>query len=331
MKKLLVIIAILACSVIGLIYLNRVKKASIPSPQSYSIAIFTPASHPALEEIEQGFKETLLKAGGAYSFTIFNANGNKTLQRAQAEEIMNQKFDLVFTIGTSCAQLAYEVAKKKGNVTPQIFCEVDDPVGLHIVESLMSSGNQSTGIMEGANYEKQLVLLQKIKPATKKILLAYDPTHGRGLEKDKIVIQKILNRLGIELQAVEIAQSNEISQKIPGLLEGVDVILILKDNTLVSGIDGLITLANRHGITLLASDLNSGEKGAALAFGYAEYESGAQAALKAIKILRDHVAPSAIPITAVPDLHMVVNKKALQAQNLILDAHMLEQIERGNL
>jgi putative tryptophan/tyrosine transport system substrate-binding protein len=329
MKKLLILLCI-ACIALGA-YIYLSKKTMPLSPNSYAIAIFTPVTHPALEEIEQGFKETMEKAPGHYSFITFNANGNKTLQRAQAEEIMNEKFDAVLTIGASCTQLAFEVAKKKENKTPLIFCAVDDPVSMGIINSLASSGNQLTGVIEFTDYRKQLSLLKLIKPDTKKILLVYDPTHGTGLEKDKAEIQAILDQLGIQLQAVEIYQAQEISQKVPGLLAGVDVILVLKDNTIVAGIDGLITLARRHGITLLASDLNSGKKGAALAYGFTEYDSGAQAALKAIKIINEHVSPAAIPITAVPDIKMVVNKEAMHDQNIELTSDMLERIEHGNL
>src|SRR5580692_7792331 len=60
------------------------------------IAIFEPASHPAIDEIAHGFQETLEKGGNNYDFKIYNANGNKTLQRAQAEEICNGGFDLIF-------------------------------------------------------------------------------------------------------------------------------------------------------------------------------------------------------------------------------------------
>ena len=53
------------------------------------VAIFTPTTHPALEEVEQGFKETIQKLSSKpYVFTTFNANGNRSLLRAQAEEIV---------------------------------------------------------------------------------------------------------------------------------------------------------------------------------------------------------------------------------------------------
>src|SRR4029079_14670238 len=52
------------------------------------VAILIPVSHPSLEKIEQGFKDTLTSLGkNRYQCDVFNAGGNKTLLRAQAEEI----------------------------------------------------------------------------------------------------------------------------------------------------------------------------------------------------------------------------------------------------
>ncbi len=45
-----------------------------------------------------------------------------------------------------------------------------------------------------------------------------------------------------------------------------DLVLILKDNTVVSALDALTHLCERYKKPLFASDLNSTEKGAAVAF-----------------------------------------------------------------
>jgi ABC-type uncharacterized transport system substrate-binding protein len=50
----------------------------------YSVAVVVPALHKALEEIQRGFEETLVKKYGLQvTFKVFNANGNRALLRAQ--------------------------------------------------------------------------------------------------------------------------------------------------------------------------------------------------------------------------------------------------------
>src|ERR1700722_3552821 len=107
MQKIVILLTVIMISIAAYIGFNLItKEMHKKSGQKYSIAIFTPITHPSLEEIEQGFKEVMLKKhADKLEFVTFNANGNKTLQRAQADEILNGNFDLFFTIGAGCSQL----------------------------------------------------------------------------------------------------------------------------------------------------------------------------------------------------------------------------------
>src|SRR6202030_4169062 len=119
-----------------------------------------------------------------------------------------------------------------------------------------------------------LNLLIALKPSIKQLLLVYDPSQGSGLEKDKYEIADIVKKKNIALHAIEIQNVSEIQQKVTGFMTNADTIMILKDHTAVSGIDSLIILCQRYHIPLLASDLNSGIKGAVLAYGIREFDSG---------------------------------------------------------
>ena len=329
MKKMIIASLIVGTMVSGIWYFDMHKKHDKTNNgnKEYRIAILTPTTHPALEEIEQGFKETLRKINTAdYLFTTFNANGNKTLLRAQAEEIVNNDYDLIFTIGATPSQTIVQLVKKKGVTTPHVFCAVD---GQKFAQQLTASNHFTTGVYTETDYKTEIDVLRNLKPTTKNVLLVYDPTHGIGLEKDKQEIEQYLKRYDITLHSVEIYQANEIQQKVSALLPSIDVILVLIDNTVVAGIDALITLCNRYGVTLLASDLASGEKGAALAYGITEYESGINAAEKARSILIDNKKPNELPITAVTNFRISINKNTMPTQHLEVDAETIKALKIG--
>jgi len=288
----------------------------------YSIAILTPTSHPALEEIEAGFKETLEEVYKVpVSCFVYNANGNKTLMRAQAEEMVMGAYDLIFTIGSACSQMVAELEKKRHRAIPQVFASVADKA---YAEQLIATNPFATGCYVEPNYEKQIDLLLTIKPTLKNVLLVYDPTQGIGLEKDKNKIQTYLAQRAIKLHAVEVYSAHEIQQKVAGLLSGIDSVLVLTDNTVVAGIDSLITLCNRYGVTLFASDLASGKKGAALAYGTTERQAGVESAKKAYQILLNAKNPSSIPVSAVDDFVLAINKETMGMQNSILDDEKID-------
>jgi putative tryptophan/tyrosine transport system substrate-binding protein len=289
----------------------------------FKIAIFEPALHPAIEEISQSFRATLDNQGThPYEFNVYNANGNKTLQRAQAEEIINQNYDLIFIIGASCTKLIKELTTKKQLDTPVVFCAVDDPVGMGIISSLQDSQNHLTGVIESPDYQRQLAILTTLKPATRTIVLVYDPTHGTGLEKDRQQITALAATYGITVQAIPIYNAGELQQKIESQLAAVDVALVLKDNTVVAAIDGLIRLCNRYGVTLYVSDLNSGEKGASLAYGVYEKEYGIASAAKVLLILEKSQAPHSIPTTALHAYVVAINEKTAVQQKLVIEPTM---------
>lgn len=263
------------------------------------IAILTPVTHPSLEQIEKGFKETVEASHpGKYRFVTYNAQGNKTLMRGEIEEIAGKEYPLVFTIGTSASQMTTEVFGKKELATPIVFTCVNDPVGL--------SGHV-TGVEELVDFEKELDLVLQYKPDIQKILLVLNPMEP-GIAKDGEKVREILAGRGIELIRAEVFQTNEFIPKVSPLIGRADALLVLKDNTVVSGLDALIKLCNRHQIPLIASDLDSPDRGATFGYGVHEVEFGIEGAKKALLILENHMAPEEIPVTPISNFIFKVNQ-----------------------
>lgn len=280
------------------------------------IAILTPVTHLSLEQIEKGFIETIERdSPGTYQFITYNAQGNKTLMRSEVEEIVSKNYALVLTIGTTSSQMMAEVTTKKGVKIPLVFTCVNDPVGFQIIISEQFPGAYITGVKELLDFKEELNCLLKFKPHLKTVMLVFNPMEP-GLEKDHQEIRRILKEQEIDLITVEIFQTNELMTKIPPFMDQADAVVILKDNTVVPGLDLLVKLCNRHQIPLMASDLDSPERGAAFGYGVHEIEFGVEAAKKALQVLKNHIPPGEIPVTAASQFILKINSEAARKQGI---------------
>lgn len=345
MKKVLIVLSIF-CNFIFLFYFFRVATQLEKSRALYSsrvtfaqnncsesalkktIAILLPISHPALDQIKNGFMDTLTNHPLLNcKFRIFNANGNRSLMRAQIEEILEGKFDILFTVGALASQMAKEVTHKKQSTLPIVFAAVANPTKLELVNSLIFSGNNLTGSAAISDYSQEVNLLLKIKPSIKNVLVVYDPSQSSGLSADYAQVHSLFGRRGVTVKAVEIYHPGEIIQKIPALLPHYDVVFIFKDNTIVSAVDVLIKLCKQNNVTLFTNDLDSVDKGAALGFGVHERSFGVDAAKCASEILVDEKRPSEVPIQVTKTFKLRINSKVMNQQNLGLDNDLLSLIQ----
>lgn len=300
--------------------------------KSYTIAILSPAVHPSLTKIVDGFKTTLAEHGISAHFKEYNANGSKTLMRAQAEEIVSHSPDLVFTIGTSASSMIYQLVTKEQRTIPLIFSAVSDPVELGLVKSLEKPGSIATGISDVTNHEPaQVEAFLTIKPTVQHIVLVYDPSQSLTLDQERATFEKLFAVHGVKVHPLIVEHHNQVLSKTTAVLEQIlpkttaanTAVMILTDHTTVSAVDSLIKLCNNTGVTLFTSELESVDKGAALAFGIEQYQYGAQAAKQAHQILVQQEPASTIPVIPLHDFKVKVNRAAAQKQQLVIDPELL--------
>lgn len=330
-KPLIVMIIFMVMFVFGVFFKKQIelffKKPEIKvEHKAFRVAILVPIVHPSIEEIRTGFIDTLNKSV-ACMYDDYNANGNRTLLRNQAEEIAMKKYDLIFTIATGPALIMKEVCEQRQSNTPIVAGAVDNPVGVQLVSSMESSGNNVVAVTGTDSFDEQIELLKFLKPSLKSILLVYSP--GSGLDQKKEAVAQICRDNGIDFGSVEVFSINDIIQKVPSVMNRYDTVMVLKDNVVVSGIESLINVCNRTHKTLYASDLNSGDKGAALSYGVSEYNDGVEAAYKAVEILKNGKNPSELSSYVCNDFKIKVNTQTMEDQDVHIDKRLLKLIKSG--
>ena len=278
----------------------------------YRIALITPVTHPALERIEHSFKQTLDKfVQQPIAYTTYNAQGKKTLMHAQVAEALTGNYDVIVTLAAAPTLMTCALADKMGSVAPIVFAAVAKPERNGIVQSCAI-----TGVVEQYDPHEQVRALVYFKPACKNVLVIYDPTQTPELRRDAQAATELLQARHVHVRTSEITGVADLSTRAASLLDGIDAVVVLIDNTVVSGIDVLIKLCNQRGITLVASDLDSGIKGAALAVGVRQDQYGVVAARQAFEILVNKKPAAQIAYHVLDDQLIQVNTKTMQTQRL---------------
>ncbi|MBT3456129.1 ABC transporter substrate-binding protein [bacterium] len=306
---------------------KKIGQNTADKEKKYCVAILTPTTHPSLEKIEKGFKETLQQNSNKnITFKTYNANGSKTLMLSQAKDTSMGKFDLIFTIAAGPTIMAKEALLKTQTKTPIVFAAVSNPEEYGIKQSEI---NQITGITDQYNPELQAQALKLFKPNAKNMLIIYDPSQTPQLEKDSNTAKKEFEKNGMSVIKAEIFNIGDLARKVPSSIKNIDTILVLIDNTIVSGANILIKECNRNSITLLASDLDTGTRGAAIAVGVDEKMYGINAAQMAYKVLFKKIPANTIAYSPLCSQKIQVNTKTMKSQGLQIDKKTLLLLEKG--
>lgn len=334
---------------IGIIYLNYVAPRPMQPTQAErdarskngalrKIALICPA-RAMVKNILNGFMETLEnEAQFNYDLKIYDANSNRSLMRSNIEAAIEEQYDVLVPIGSQAAQMTKELTEKRQALIPVVFGGTGDPIKLELIADPDSSGNHLTGVsVVGNDWIDQMVdLIPVIAPHVKKVLIPYDPTGlGGALEQYHERFVKALEGHDYQVTSVQLFETNEIGDKVTPFIGDADMVLVLPDYVVVSGMEHVARLCQNHKkCVYVAQNLAMLKKGATFAFGYREEDIGIGVAHHVRRIIEHRQKPTDIPINRMESTYRVgVNIDNARAQGVLdkLDESILFLMEHGEV
>lgn len=280
--------------------------------KQYQIGITQFAVHPSLDAATKGFKQALKDKGINAKFDEQNAQADMNNTQTIAKNFVGNKVDLIFANATPSAVAALNATKD----IPIVFTSVTDPVGAELVKSFDKPGKNITGTTDNhpdATGKTIGFITNEVK--AKNIGVIYNSGEQNSVVQVKQV-KKLAEEKGAKLVEVSVSTSAEVKQAAESLVGRVDAIYIPTDNTVVSALESVISVANSKKIPLFVGELDSMKKGAVAASGFNYYDIGYQSGLMAATILTGKKKPSEIPVELPKTLKLVINKKAAEVQGL---------------
>jgi len=274
------------------------------------------AEHPSLDAATDGFKKALEDAGFEegkdIEFDFQNAQGDMNNTQTIANNFVGDKVDLIFANATPSAVSALNATKE----IPILFTSVTDPVGAGLVESFEKPGDNITGTTDNHPDGTAKTIDFIVKEAGAKNIGVIFNAGEQNSEVQVEQVKELAGKQGAEIVEASVSTSAEVKQAAESLVGRVDAIYVPTDNTVVSALESVISVANSKKIPLFVGELDSMKRGAIAASGFNYYDLGYQTGEMAAEILKGNKKPSEIPVELPSSLKLMINKEAAEAQGL---------------
>lgn len=275
------------------------------SEGQYKVGMTQLVEHPSLNAASEGFKKAFEDAGVDVVFVEQNAQNDHSLNATIANNFVSDQVDLIFANSTPSAQA---VANETTEI-PIVFTSVTDAEAAQLVESHEAPGRNVTGTLDNhpEAIEKAVTYVVEELDAKKIGMIFNSGEQNSRAQVDEA--KKQAEVLGAEVVEASVSASSEVQQAAESLVGKVDAFYIITDNTVVSAMESVISVANDHQLPLMAGEVDSVERGALAAYGFDFYDIGYQAGEMAVDILVNGKDPATMPVEAPKKLELVVNEE----------------------
>lgn len=295
MKKLLSAVAILTLTVSMLSGCGVKEEPAVQNQGSnnnetqkemVSIGIGQFAEHGSLDNCKNGFLAGLAEEGYVEGENLKVLFENAQADGATASQIANNfvanQVELICAIATPMAQSSYGAAKNTD--IPVIFTAVTDPVAAELAKPDKTPNGNVTGTSDKLPVEKQLEMIRKVLPDAKTIGIMYSTSEVNSvsaIEEYKAAAADY----GFEIIESGISTAADIPMAADNLLEKVDCLNNLTDNTVVSSLPIILDKAAKMNIPVFGSEVEQVKIGCLATIGLDYFDLGVQTGKMAAKVL----------------------------------------------
>ena len=297
--------------------------ASTDGEKTYKIGVLQYADHPSLDNCYKGFEEGLKAEGIKYQIDSQSAKNDDATNTQIAQNFAAGKMDLVCGIATPSAQALYTACKEKN--IPVVFNAVSDPVAAKLAKSETEALDGITGVSDKLPVEAQLKLIREIMPDAKKIGILYTTSEANSVSTIETYKEKA-GDFGFEIVERGITNAADIAAAADVLVQDVDCITNMTDNTVVANLPTILEKATAKGIPVFGSEEEQVTNGCVASAGIVYVELGKKAGVIAAKVLKG-TDISTIPYETMTESKVTINKKAAENISLELPVSVTERAE----
>ncbi|MCA0255409.1 MAG: ABC transporter substrate-binding protein [Proteobacteria bacterium] len=288
-----------------------------------SVAVTAIVEHPALDAVRDGVKDALAaagyKEGENLKFTYQSAQGNPATAAQIARQFAGDGPDVIVPISTPSAQAVVSATHD----IPVVFTAVSDPLGAQLIKNMDKPGGNVTGLSDMSPVAEHVALIKEILPSAKTIGFLYNS--GEANSVSLLAVLKVeAEKAGLKIVESAATKSADVQGAARALVGRADAIYVPTDNTIISALEGAVTVAGEAKLPLFTADTDSVARGSLAALGFNYYDVGKQTGDVVVRVLKGENVGD-IPVKVAVGTDLVVNKQAAAAMGVALPEAVLKR------
>lgn len=295
------------------------QSASGAKGTEYTIGISQFAEHGSLDNCREGFLAGLaeegIKEGENLTVLYDNAQADTGTASTIAENYVSKKADMICAIATPSAMSAYNAAMDTG--IPVVYTAISDPVEAELADADGNSTGNITGTSDALPVKEQLEMIRKVLPDAKKIGILYTTSEVNSVSTIA-TYKEYAKDYDFEIVETGINTIADVDMAAADMVQKVDCISNLTDNTVVSALQTVLEHANQAKIPVFGSEVEQVKCGCVASMGIDYYQLGIQTGKMAAKILKGEAKAQEMPFEVISAPSLYINKAAAEKLELTL-------------
>ena len=206
-----------------------------------------------------------------------------------------------------------------------MFSAVTDPVDAGLVPDWETPGENITGVSDMNPVDEQLQLIVDVVGDVEVIGIPYSSAESNSVVQVEAA-QEAAEDLGIEIQEVAVTNTSEVAQGVESF-SNVDAIYVPTDNTVVSGLETVISYGIDNQVPVFAAESDSVERGTIGTYGLNYYEHGRQTGEMVLSLITGEAELADTP-TGLADteaLEYTFNLEAAEQMGIEIPQDLIDQ------
>lgn len=283
--------------------------------ETYTIGIEQFAEHGSLDNCREGFLEGFAEEGlvEGENLTVEYKNAAADMGTAGqiSDSFVSSDVDLLCGIATPSAQSCFNAAMDKE--IPVIYTAVTDPLAAELADEEGNPVGEITGTSDKLPIQQQLEMIRTMLPEAETIGILYTTSEANSESAIK-EYEALAEEYDFTIETAGITATADIPLAAQELLEKVDCITNLTDNTVVSSLPAILEMANEAKIPVFGSEIEQVKIGCLAAQGLDYVELGRQTGKMAAQVLKGEKKASELPYETIEEASLYINEKT--AENL---------------